>query len=215
MTSKSLDTLKITTIFLASGNEHKVEELSQFLAELHCTGSSANVIGGMPSVVEDGETFEANARKKAHALHALLTAPGYVLADDSGLEVDALDGRPGIFSARYAGAEASDRQNIEKLLEELKGVAIADRTARFRCVLYLISPDGSERSFNGVCEGSIANQIEGNHGFGYDPVFIPFGHERTFGSLPESVKADSSHRFDAVRKLRCELQALLSSSSDT
>jgi XTP/dITP diphosphohydrolase len=156
----------------------------------------------MPDVLEDGDTFEANARIKAIALRALAPKDAWIVSDDSGLEVDALGGAPGIYSARYAGEGASDLHNLNKLLLELEEQAAAQRAARFRCVLCLIDPSGSEQFFDGACEGRIAKAPSGAAGFGYDPVFVPEGHSESFAELGESIKSKLSHRALAVLAMR-------------
>jgi XTP/dITP diphosphohydrolase len=127
------------------------------------------------------------------------------MADDSGLEVDALGGAPGILSARYAGSGASDGDNLAKLLEAIKDVSKSKRTARFRCVLCLIDPDGNISHYDGTCIGRIATESLGSEGFGYDPAFIPDGYTETFGQLSESLKGQLSHRAKAVESLRVVL----------
>ena len=153
-------------------------------------------------VVEDGETFEANAEKKARefaGLTGLMT-----MADDSGLEVDHLDGAPGVYSARYADGKG-DAANNEKLLCNLEGVSEAERSARFRCVLALVDAEGAlgpgVHLESGVCEGHIGSEPRGDQGFGYDPLFLPEGETRTMAELPPEEKDARSHRGDALRKM--------------
>ena len=155
---------------------------------------------GIPDVVEDADTLVDNARLKAAAIGA---ATGEVaLADDTGLEVDALDGRPGVHSARYAGSSHDDAANVAKLLDELADVEPARRTARFRTVLVLAASDGREVVTEGVVEGVIATRPLGEGGFGYDPVFVPLeGDGRTFAQLSRDEKAAISHRGRALRAL--------------
>ncbi len=188
-------------LIIASGNPHKVEEFRGLLSGPGFEVCAADVCGGMPEVDETGATFAENARLKAEALRARAPADAWVLADDSGLEVDALGGRPGVRSARYAGEEASDAANFILLLRQLQGVEDPGRTARFRCALCLIGPDGEARLFDGACEGRIAHQPRGADGFGYDPVFVPQGNTHTFGELGEAVKSRLSHRAQAARAL--------------
>jgi XTP/dITP diphosphohydrolase len=192
-------------LIVATGNAHKVEEFETLLAGCGFKLCSAGICGGMPPVVEDGGSFAVNAAIKARALRAQASADAWIVADDSGLEVDALNGAPGIYSARYAGERASDADNVEKLLKALQAVPTAERRARFRCVLCLIDPDGEEHFFDGVCEGHIAGAPQGASGFGYDPVFLPEGHDATFAELGEVVKAKLSHRARAVQDLRAFL----------
>ncbi len=191
-------------IIIATGNAHKVLEFEQLLTGLGVRVESAAVVGGMPVVEETGQTFAANAFLKAEALRTLAPASAYVLADDSGLEVDALEGAPGVYSARYAGPNASDAENRHQLLAALAGVGAGDatRSARFRCVLCLLGPEGEAQYFEGSCEGSITEAERGKEGFGYDSIFIPEGYSETFGELGESVKHRLSHRANAVLALR-------------
>ena len=189
-------------LIIATGNAHKVEEFDALLNGVGFDVCSAKVCGGMPHVVENGDSFAANAQIKALALRGIAPADAWVMSDDSGLEVDALDGAPGIFSARYAGQGASDRENLEKLLLALSDVPDAERTARFRCVLCLIDPEGNTSYHEGVCEGIIAAAPSGSEGFGYDPVFIPDGYTQSFGELGETTKSQLSHRAFAVQVFR-------------
>ena len=150
-------------------------------------------------VREDGDTLEANARTKAVAVAGFAGAPA--LADDTGLEVDALDGAPGVHSARYAGPGAADEANVAKLLEALAGVAAPQRTARFRTVVVARWPDGRELLADGVVEGFIARSPRGGRGFGYDPVFVPSPGESTFAEMSLEAKGAISHRGRALREL--------------
>lgn len=195
-------------LIVATGNAHKVEEFDHLLHDCGFEVASARVCGGMPEVVEDGDSFAANARIKGLALRALAPTEAWVVSDDSGLEVDALGGAPGIYSARYAGLGVSDRANLKKLLLELSDVPEGNRSARFRCVLCLINPQGQERFFEGTCEGRIARKASGSEGFGYDPVFLPKGYTQSFGELGEVVKSQLSHRALAVNELRDYIASL-------
>lgn len=191
-------------IVLATRNEHKVGELLAILgdvvAELDLEVVGLSAYPDLPDVVEDGVTFAANATKKAAAVADALGLPA--LADDSGLEVDALEGRPGVRSARYAGEDATDADNVEKLLAELGRVGVVDRTARFRCVIVLRWPDGREVVADGTCEGRIGAVPAGVGGFGYDPVFVPDdGDGRTFAEMSGDEKHAISHRGRAIAKL--------------
>lgn len=197
------------TLIVATGNAHKVEEFDLLLAGCGFEVASAKVCGGMPDVAEDGDSFAANARIKALALRAVAPTGAWVVSDDSGLEVDALGGAPGIYSARYAGEGASDHANVDQLLDELKDVPEPERTARFRCVLCLIDPQGTERFFEGACEGRIADRPTGSEGFGYDPVFVPEGYAKSFGDLGEAVKSRLSHRSRASSAMRSHLSSVL------
>ncbi len=189
-------------LIIASGNAHKVEEFEQLLTGINFQVSSAKVCGGMPEVEENGGSFVANAQIKAEALRAIASSEAWVMADDSGLEVDALDGAPGVYSARYAGPDASDADNVAKLLEALGDRPIEQRTARFRCVLCVIDEFGLITHYDGSCEGHIATAPAGESGFGYDPVFVPSGYAETFGQLGDTVKGALSHRAQAARWLK-------------
>lgn len=185
-------------IIIATGNAHKVEEFEALLHGAAVEIESAKVCGGMPDVDENGDTFAANAQLKAEALRSITPEGAWVLADDSGLEVDALNGAPGIYSARYAGTTATDQENVDKLLGALGEVSEGARSARFKCVLCLISPEGSVDFFEGSCEGEISFEPKGESGFGYDPVFIPEGYAQSFAELGEEIKGALSHRAKAV-----------------
>jgi len=189
-------------LYLATSNLHKIEELQSMVteADLPVEVHTPLSVGGMPEVVEDQETFSGNALKKARALAALLPEDGLALADDSGICVDALDGAPGVFSARYAGEGASDEENLAKLLNEMDGVPEGNRGARFVCVLAVVSPQGEERAFEGQIEGVILRERRGEGGFGYDPVFRPVGRKRTTAEMSRSEKAVISHRGIAMRR---------------
>ena len=185
-------------IVLATGNDHKTEEFNDLFADSEFKILSAVKYGGMPEVIEDGNTFQSNAYLKAYALSKQIDKKHWVIADDSGLEVDHLAGAPGIYSARYAGVGASDIENMDKLLKNLKGLSKSERRARFRCVLCLIDKDSGTYYFEGICEGKIGLKPKGKFGFGYDPIFIPDGHKASFAELGESIKSQLSHRARAV-----------------
>ena len=190
------------TIYLASGNAHKLHELQTALdqAGLPVKVSGPDPIGGMPEVEETESTFEGNALLKAHGLKEVGPSDGWFLADDSGIEIDALDGRPGVISARYAGLECDDEKNNDKVLEEMKDVPEPDRTCRFRCVLALVG-EGIEETFSGACEGKLLFERQGTEGFGYDPLFLPDESESTFAEISLDEKAKISHRARALTKL--------------
>ena len=193
-------------LLVATRNRHKLAEIRAILGLPGVELVGADEIPRLPDVVEDAPTFEGNALKKACTL---CRASGlWTLADDSGLEVDALGGAPGVHSARYAGAPASYSANNAKLLAALAGAA--DRRARFRCVLALCAPDGRTWMVEGRCEGRINNQPRGAGGFGYDPLFVPDGHDSTFAELPAAVKNGLSHRGMALRQAKVAWHALLS-----
>ena len=155
---------------------------------------------------ETGSTYLENARLKAEAGAAALGLPA--LADDSGIEVDALGGRPGPRSARFAGEDATDERNLQELIRALKGVPGSGRTARYRCLAVLASPDGEEVSAEGICEGILLTKPRGSRGFGYDPIFVPAGWEETMAELTDEAKDRISHRGRALRALRDVLEAL-------
>ena len=190
------------TIYLASGNAHKLHELQAALEEagLSIKVAGPNTIGGMPEVEETGSTFESNALLKAQGLREFGPSEGWFLADDSGIEIDDLDGRPGVISARYAGMECNDEANNDKVLQEMKDFPESDRTCRFQCVLALIG-DGFEKTFAGACEGKLLSERQGDGGFGYDPLFLPDESELTFAEISLDEKAKISHRARALTKL--------------
>jgi XTP/dITP diphosphohydrolase len=187
-------------LIVATRNAHKTREIQRILGPVF-TVSDLSAHPEIPEIRENGKSFEENATLKAVAASRQL--PRLVVADDSGLEVDALGGAPGIFSARYAGENVSDKQNIDKLLGELAriGACGIQRSARFRCVIALAQQGELVAMFDGVVEGIIADVPRGQRGFGYDPVFIPRGFEETFAELPEEVKNRISHRAKAIRAL--------------
>ncbi len=188
-------------IILATRNRKKVEEIRMILAggQQEFSILTLDNFPECPEVEEDGKTFEANAVKKALFVSEFtgMTA----IADDSGLEVDALDGAPGVFSARYSGESADDRSNLEKLLKEMKDVPPDRRKARFVCCISVASK-GEVRSFSGYVNGAIGTEARGDNGFGYDPVFYPEGHDRTFAEISDVEKNSMSHRGRALKKLQ-------------
>jgi XTP/dITP diphosphohydrolase len=186
---------KLHTLFLASGNPDKIRELKDLLEPLGCVLKSVSDVSGNNDVKEDQETLKGNALKKARYWHLKTGLPA--LADDTGLEVDALDGAPGVYSARYAGESVTYRDNVNKLLEEMRDKT--NRAARFRTVIALAGDE--EIFFEGVCEGEITKKPEGDSGFGYDPVFRPEGYEKTFAELRRDEKNRISHRGKALKKL--------------
>jgi XTP/dITP diphosphohydrolase len=192
-------------VVLASANPGKQRELAALLAA-HGIDLVLQTALGIASIAETGTTFEANALLKArHAAHASALP---ALADDSGLEVDALDGRPGVHSARYAGESASDQDNNAKLLAELRGVPESARAARYRCVLALVRGPGDTAPLlaSGSWPGSIATAPAGERGFGYDPLFIPQGLQRSAAQLPSDLKNRLSHRSQALAILLTRLE---------
>jgi XTP/dITP diphosphohydrolase len=185
------------SIFIATANAGKAREFQEMLGgawEVRTLGDLPEV----PEIVEDGATFEANALIKVRALADWRAGP--VLADDSGLEVDALGGAPGVHSARYAGRHGDDAGNNHKLLAALAGVPPERRGAQFRCVLVVRMPDGMEQSFQGLCRGRILEAPRGGGGFGYDPLFVPEGESRTLAELAPAAKHALSHRGQALRQ---------------
>jgi len=190
--------VKPMKLLIATGNPHKLQEIRAILSHPGVELLGMDDVPEMPDVVEDQDTFEGNAAKKAREIGAF--ANMWALADDSGLEVDALGGAPGIYSARYAGEPADYARNNAKLLEELAGVA--NRSARFRCVIALAAPDGRTRTVEGRCEGHIIDELRGEEGFGYDPLFVPQGHTMTFAQMPADLKNSISHRAEALRAAR-------------
>ncbi len=191
------------SLYLASGNLHKVRELQELAdqAGLPVSFYSAKGVGGMPEVVEDTGTFEGNSRKKARALLPLVPAGAWVMADDSGICVDALDGGPGVESAYFAGPENDDKANLTKLIEVMRPVPTVRRGAHYICVLHLIAGELGEQVFEGKCHGRLAVEPAGQGGFGYDPLFVPEGYSDTFGILSDATKQDLSHRGAAWHSL--------------
>jgi XTP/dITP diphosphohydrolase len=192
-------------LLIATRNSHKLEEIRALFAAAGLELASALDFPELPDVVEDGATLEANAVKKAVSL-ALATG-WWSLADDSGLEVEALGGAPGVYSARYAGEPPDDQANNRKLLAALDGRT--DRSARFRCVIALSTPEGRAQYVEGVCRGGIVTAPRGTAGFGYDPLFVPDGHQRTFAELTADEKNRISHRGRALAKAREQWSAIL------
>jgi XTP/dITP diphosphohydrolase len=190
----------VIELLFATRNAHKTAEIRKILGPQFQVNDLAEH-PEIPHIAETGRTFEDNAILKAVTVSKHI--PGLVVADDSGLEVDALGGAPGIYSARYAGPDASDNEKIEKLLEQLGGVTATKdaHRARFHCVLALACKGEVLGMFEGVVEGQIADRPRGSHGFGYDPIFIPNGFQRTFGELEPAEKNQLSHRARALEKL--------------
>ncbi len=186
-------------LVLASRNENKVEELTLFLSDMNLEVLTLRHFPAVPQVAEDGATFQENALKKARAIYQVTKTPA--LADDSGLEVFFLNGRPGVRSARYAGDDATDEQNNEKLLGEMLGVPPRRRRAQFRAVLALVG-NGFEDLTEGMCLGNLAEGPRGTNGFGYDPIFIPDEFSRTYAELSLDEKNKISHRARAFRSLK-------------
>lgn len=189
-------------VVLASGNEGKLQELRALLPDWELEPLDVRSIGE-----EVGETFRENARGKAEYARATGPPDAWALGEDSGLEVEALGGRPGLHSARFAGPRATDEDNVGKLLDELLGADGRGRRARYVCELVLVGPDGAEVTARGTLEGSIATAPRGGGGFGYDPVFVPDGESATVGELGDEWKAGRSHRARAARALAASVAA--------
>jgi len=188
-------------IVLATRNKKKIEEIKRITIDLQITILSLESFPNCPETVEDKDTFEGNAVKKAVEVCQCTGKPA--LADDSGLEVDALGGAPGVYSARYAGGpgNGSDVRNYEKLLSELKNVIDEKRGAQFVCCMALAFPDGTVKTFLGYAKGRIGMEPKGKTGFGYDPVFIPDSYKKTFAEMSGEEKDKLSHRGKALEKL--------------
>lgn len=188
-------------LLIATMNAGKLREYERLLADV--PGLELETMRSLEipvEVEEDRDTFAGNARKKAREIAAASGMP--CLADDSGLEVDALGGRPGVRSARYAGDSASDAENNAKLIEALRDLPDAERAARFRCVIAVVDAEGRELAVvEGACEGRIAREPKGTHGFGYDPLFIPEGFTQTLAELGPETKNRISHRAKAAAEL--------------
>ncbi len=197
----------ILKIVLATGNTNKLRELRQMLQDTDISIAGLDEFPDYPEVVEDGKSFAENALKKARAAaqHCHMVA----VADDSGLEVDILEGRPGIYSARYAGDDADDKKNNEKLLEELSGVPEEKRTARFCCVIAVVDMTGNETTVEGTYKGLILNSPRGGLGFGYDPLFLDPVSGLTFAEMEPDRKNRISHRASAMQGLKKILSVML------
>ena len=193
------------TLVIATGNLGKTLEIRDLLKGFPINIKNLDDFGPIPPVVEDGDTFDENAYKKASFVSKILGYPA--LADDSGLVVAALDGAPGVYSARYAGENASDQQRYTKLLEEMKGQTT--RQAAFECVISLAVPTGAALTYEGRCEGLIAEKPVGDGGFGYDPVFYYPPLKKTFGELSREEKSRISHRGRALKEFKDEFDKVL------
>lgn len=196
-------------VVLASRNAHKIDELRRILAE---AGLAIELVGedafaDLPDIPETGSTFAANALIKARAVCAATGLPS--IADDSGLAVDALNGMPGVLSARWAGRPKDDRRNLDLLLEQLEDVPDSRRSAAFHCAAALVLPDGTERVVEGTMDGAIIRESRGTNGFGYDPVFVPLGSSVTSAEMTSEAKDAISHRGVAMRALVPVLREVL------
>ena len=193
-------------IVAASRNRHKIEEIEAITKKYGMSIISRDEAGVPPvEIDEDGETFEENSLKKAGEIMKLCGR--ITLADDSGLMVDYLGGAPGVYSARFAGEDGNDEQNNAKLLKLLEGVPPEERTAKFVSVITMVYPDGTVISVRGECHGRIINEPTGDGGFGYDPLFVPDGYEKTFAQLTAEEKNVISHRAAALAELEKLLEA--------
>jgi XTP/dITP diphosphohydrolase len=185
-------------LLVATRNRHKLKEIGAILADLNLELVAAADQPGLPEIIEDCPTIRDNAIKKA--VETARVAGRLTLADDSGLEVDALNGQPGVRSARYAGDKATDHENNQKLLAALRGVPAEKRTATFRCVVAIADAAGLVDVVEGICNGLITEEERGGGGFGYDPLFVPDGQVKTFAELSPDVKNRISHRAKALQK---------------
>lgn len=193
-------------LLLATRNRDKVEEIREALAGLEIDLLTVDELGPLPEVIEDQETLKGNAIKKAATLASLSGLLS--LADDTGLEVDALNGAPGVYSSRYSGENATYAENVTRLLSELEGIRPAERTARFRCVIAIADARGVE-TVDGVCEGLIIDEPRGSGGFGYDPVFMLPDTGKTMAELSMAEKNRISHRGRALARMRVVLEKRL------
>lgn len=198
-------------LWIATGNKGKLTEYKMLLKEI--PDLKIHSQGDLPTFTprpEDGKTFEENARIKAKTLRAIKNK-AWVLGEDSGLEVEGLNNLPGIHSARYAGAKASDSENVSKLIKMMSLKPMANRNARFVCSLVIYTPEGEEWVLHGEMKGKIASKPAGLHGFGYDPVFIPDGQTQTLAELGAGFKSMNSHRAQAARAFLAKYQSLQNS----
>jgi XTP/dITP diphosphohydrolase len=195
--------LAVMKIVFATGNEGKVKEIKAMLAGTGIELVSLNNYSNVPKIIEDGQSFKENALKKARIISEFTGET--VLADDSGLMVDALNGEPGIYSARYAGPKATDVENNARLLAELKNIPAEKRAASFHCALVLYRKDGTFDSFEGKWQGQIIDERRGSNGFGYDPIFWVPELKMTAAELPSEIKNKVSHRGQALAKFKSSL----------
>ena len=196
---------KPVVIVLATKNQGKLKEMKNMLSDFPVDFLGLDAFGPIPDVVEDGDTFDDNAYKKASFTARVLGYP--VIADDSGLVVEALDGAPGVYSARYAGENATDEDNNRKLLSELDGKS--NRAAAFECVISIAVPTGPALTYEGRCEGRIAEEPSGSNGFGYDPLFVCSEHGKHFAELSMAEKNSVSHRGKALNQMAREFDKIL------
>ncbi len=195
----------VTILILATTNKNKIKEFQEMLKDFPIEIRSLSDFGPLPEAIEDGATFDDNAYKKAIHTAKILGFPA--IADDSGLEVEVLNGAPGVYSARYAGAQATDTENVDKLLQELHGQT--NRQAAFKCVLSIAVPSGPALTYNGSCEGIIINERRGESGFGYDPIFYSEELGKTFAECTMTEKNKVSHRGKALAEMKAEFPQVL------
>ena len=195
---------RLTRLVVATGNAHKTAEIRRILGDLVSLVEDLSMYPEIGEIEETGKTFEENASIKALTVSRILGDRAWVLSDDSGLEVDALGGKPGVYSARYAGSGASDAENRAKLLEAIQKIESGEQslTARFRCVMVLARGAEKISVFDGSVEGGIAETEKGEQGFGYDSIFMPDGYSETFGELSSEVKNKMSHRGRALEQFK-------------
>lgn len=195
----------VTILVLATTNKNKIAEFQEILKDFPVDIRSLADFGPLPKAIEDGETFDDNAYKKAHHTAKILGLPA--IADDSGLVVEALNGAPGVYSARYAGLNATDEENVTKLLQDMKGVT--NRKAFFQCVLSIAVPSGPALTYEGTCEGIILDERRGTSGFGYDPIFYFENLGKTFAECSMEEKNEVSHRGKALTEFKKEFPLVL------
>jgi len=196
---------ELISIVIATRNKGKTAEIREMLKDFSVNIKNLDDFGPIPEIEEDGDTFDENAYKKASVTARILGIPA--LADDSGLLVESLGGAPGVYSARYAGAKATDKQRGEKLLEEMKGKT--NRKAAFECVISIAVPSGPALTYEASCEGLITEEPAGQNGFGYDPVFFFPPLKKTFAELTRTEKSRVSHRGKALSELKEEFDKVL------
>lgn len=195
-------------LVVATKNNNKLIEIkNKFSTIQNLNIISLAEIGPTPEIIEDGDTFEENARKKAFGISKFTKLP--VMADDSGLVIDALDGRPGIYSARYGGKGIPDSERNQLILEEMHGIKNKNRKAKFVCVISIVFPDKKEYSVRGECHGYIAESISGSNGFGYDPIFFIPEENKTMAELALDKKNQISHRAKALNKAKTIIEQVL------
>ena len=193
---------KNLTLVIITGNQNKIREINEILTEFPLSIKSyTEVFDQLPEIIEDGNTFSENALKKVAI--AKQSDQHIFIGEDSGIEVEALDGRPGIYSARYAGKNATRNEMCSKLLSELENKT--NRNAQYQASIAIKYPNNTTKTVSGIVKGNIAHSMKGNKGFGYDPIFIPDGYNQTFGELPEEVKHSLSHRYKALELTKKEI----------